>query len=238
MPHAEHPTPALSDLSLEDLEHQYRCGTQEESAVALAELMRRFSGPLGNVCRMLAGNDSQRAEDMYQELFLHLHRVRDRWNPNLGKWYPWTRRVLGGIASGFRRGAKIEARHLDLYLKGASPNGPNSSVLTDEKLMFLRDAMGKCLSKLDARCRAAQKKLDDQRRAEHQQPNDQPPQPEPEYVGPLLLWHIDDLTIKEIADRYGVAPRVAREWIRFAEEHLRRLLIEHGFDDSSGPGPA
>jgi RNA polymerase sigma factor (sigma-70 family) len=225
VPHAEHPTPALSDLSLEGLEHQYRCGTQEESAFALAELMRRFAGPLLSACRMLAGNDPQRAEDLYQELFVHLQRVRDRWDPTLGNWYPWARRVLGGIASGFRRGTKTEAKHLDAYLSGFSANGQTSAALTDEEQFILREAMQKCLSRLEDRCRAA-----------HQQPKDLHPQPE--YIGPFLLWHIDDLTIKEIAKRYGVQTRVAREWIRVAEEQLRLLLIEHGFDDSSGPRPA
>jgi RNA polymerase sigma factor (sigma-70 family) len=236
--HAKHPPLALSDLSLEVLEHQYCCGTPAESALALAELMRRFSGPLLNACRMLAGNDPQQANDLYQELFVHLRRVRDRWDPNLGNWYPWARRVLGGIASGFRRGAKTEAKHLDAYLAGFSSNGQISAALTDEEQIILRDAMKVCLSKLEDRCRAEQKKLDDQRWATHQQPNDQSAQPQPEYVGPFLLWHIDDLTMKEIANRYGVQPRVAREWIRLAEEQLRLLLIEHGFDDSSGHGPA
>jgi DNA-directed RNA polymerase specialized sigma24 family protein len=152
---------------------------------------------------MLSCNDSQKADDLMQELFVHLQRVRLLWDPNKGAWYPWARRNLTGVASGVRRSAKSEAVRLDGYYQTLALGETNCSVLSEQERIDVREAVRFCLNELRDTM------------ADH--------------VDAMLLWRLDNRTMGEIAESLGVPQAKARKMIADVELELRQLLIEQGF---------
>ncbi len=113
---------------LRDPDVQLMLRVQEGDEAAFAQLVENYRDRLVSVFTHLLG-DSQAAEDLAQEAFLRVYRVRHGYEPT-AKFSTWMYRIAGNLASNTRRS---KGRRRELPLK-TSESGPQAVAAPEEVL--------------------------------------------------------------------------------------------------------
>jgi len=108
-------------------------------------LVEGWRGRVYGFCWRMTGNRAT-AEDLAQEVFLHLFQVLRRWDPDR-PFAPWMRRVMTNVVLNRLRGRRLPVTSLDLRPDGAPlppdprAEDPLASADRREALAHLRVAM-------------------------------------------------------------------------------------------------
>jgi len=97
---------------------------------AFDELFERYEGRAHAYFIKRTGSED-RAQDLYQELFLRLHRFRDRYDPSR-PFRPWFYRVAQRVLFDEYR-KRASAREVDIESRSLSAPGPRPDDLVDER---------------------------------------------------------------------------------------------------------
>jgi len=142
--------PTMEHHTDEELGRMFGCGSAAQASQALGSLMRRHSKQLRKDAFRLSGGDAADADDLFGAFSLHLLEKSTMFDPELGAWLAWARKVLRGCASGERRKRKTRRKHVPsnsalVELAASDSSTPWMSVLKDEVARAFRG----CLSELN-----------------------------------------------------------------------------------------
>jgi RNA polymerase sigma-70 factor (ECF subfamily) len=120
---------SMTDLGDSELMARYSAG----SAASFAELFRRYEGRAYAYFLRRAGSESL-AQDLYQELFLRLHRFRDRFDPGR-PFGPWFFQIAHNVLADERRRAlRSREQPLDEFAEPAQEGDPERTAAARQLL--------------------------------------------------------------------------------------------------------
>jgi RNA polymerase sigma-70 factor (ECF subfamily) len=192
----------VQDLSDEELMARYARG--EETAFEV--LVSRYRKPLfGFLARYLGRTD--KAEDVFQEVFFEVIRVRTRYRPG-HRFASWLYRIARNRAvDRLRRNGFREMESLDDPLEGAGGEtrlGTIAGSNPDPEAVVSGGQLAKVLDRALASLPPEQREV-------------------------LWLKERSGLSLSEVAELLGVSENTVKSRLRYALEKVRSQLLEHGF---------
>jgi RNA polymerase sigma-70 factor (ECF subfamily) len=192
------------------LEHLYAGDDEVAARAALVELRRRHDKNLRAQAYRQCGSNADLHEEAMQRLDMRLWEKRKEYNPEKGRWIPWTKTLLRNIIIDLFR-----APGRGGSAPGPGPTGPDASPgdPMDQfpgrepapdvgvKLQELQQAMTECLQRL-----------------------------QPEQRGALILRELEGLSYEEIGERTEVPWQTAATRVRLAKEKMRECLKRKGYE--------
>ncbi|MCY2963076.1 MAG: RNA polymerase sigma factor [Planctomycetota bacterium] len=126
-------------------ENDFRSTDSTAARVALGALLTQFHGILEADCRRLCGGRQDDADELFQNAMVLLLSRRTAFDPQKGKWLPWARRVLSGVASDVRKRAATERKHRDFHAESLLETAPAIEELPAAEIGEFRRQATRCL---------------------------------------------------------------------------------------------
>jgi RNA polymerase sigma-70 factor (ECF subfamily) len=197
---------ALSDYSVQDPDVRLMLAVQKDDAASFEELMLRYQNRIQTLLRHLTGSREQ-AEDLTQEVFLRIYRVRKTYKPQ-AKFSTWVFTIANNIALNALRTKK---RKPEVQLGTERNNSDDSGSFS-----FMENSILASSSSIPARrieknelkemVQLALESLGERQRAA------------------LLLHKFEDMSYNDIADVMEMTPQAVKSLLCRARICLRDTL--------------
>ena len=202
-------------LALRDPDIRLMLRVRDDDPVAFGELVELYQHRLVTVMHHLVGNKEE-AEDLAQEVFLRVYRVRKKYRPR-AKFSTWLFTIANNLALNALR-SRQRKPVVPLNLRDSGPLGPRPA----EQLA--RDRTGQPGERLQqqelaALVRVAIDGLNERQRVA------------------VVLNKFEDMNYAEIAEVMGLTTKAVKSLLSRARENLRQALKDYIYMDGE-PVPA
>jgi RNA polymerase sigma-70 factor (ECF subfamily) len=202
-------------LALRDPDIRLMLRVRDDDPVAFAELVELYQHRLVTVMHHLVGNKEE-AEDLAQEVFLRVYRVRKKYRPR-AKFSTWLFTIANNLALNALR-SRQRKPVVPLDVRDSGPLGPRP---TEQLARDRSRAPGDRLQQqeLAAVVRAALEELNERQRVA------------------VVLNKFEDMNYAEIAEVMGLSTKAVKSLLSRARENLRQTLKDYIYMDGE-PVPA
>ncbi len=202
-----------SQMALRDPDIRLMLRVRADDTAAFAELVERFQHRLVAVMHHLVGS-AEEAEDLAQEVFLRVYRVRKRYRPR-AKFSTWLFTIANNLAMNALRDRKRRpVLPLELRESGSVGGGTPPAATRDEpptqnlQQQELADVIRRALDGLNERQRVA-----------------------------IVLNKFEDMNYAEIAEVMGLTTKAVKSLLSRARTKLREALQGYIYMDGDPPPP-
>ncbi len=206
-------------LALRDPDIRVMLRVRDDDPAAFAELVELYQHRLVTVMQHLVGNKDE-AEDLAQEVFLRVYRVRKKYRPR-AKFSTWLFTIANNLALNALR-ARQRKPVVSLDVRDSGPLGPRPA----EQLV--RDREGQPGARLQQQELAAVVRLALEGLNERQRMA-------------VVLNKFEDMNYAEIAEVMELSTKAVKSLLSRARENLRDALRQYVFMDGeplpAGPEP-
>jgi RNA polymerase sigma-70 factor (ECF subfamily) len=196
-------TEIVQNAYLRDPDVQLMLRFQGGDEGAFEELVSLYQDRTINIFANLL-NDQEAAEDLSQEVFLRIHKVRDRYQPT-AKFSTFLFRIANNLASNFRR-TKGRRREVTLNTRDSGPLGPRpeEQLLAEKSALMPSRQLDR--SEMQALVRDAMETLNDRQKMA------------------VLLNKFEQMSYADIGDAMEMTPAAVKSLLSRARENLKNKL--------------